>query len=88
MLSLSEVGSWINFAVFCIYRTSVGTASIGALVSISFYIILNISHAVIHARKIMPTAPKTYKTLFTDFKCSSNFLRIISYIFSFKFSMI
>lgn len=60
VLSLSEAGSWVTFCLFSAYRTKFGNVSIAAVIAILCYIGVNVSHAVVHTRKIIPMAPKSY----------------------------
>ena len=87
-LSIPEVLSWITFIVFCYYR--IGARGPTALASLALltYFIVNLAHAIVHPRKIVPNSLFSYKQLVSDYKCTTWFLNSIGYIVSFKFSLI
>jgi hypothetical protein len=59
-----------------------------AILALLTYCLINFSHALIHPRKIVPNAMASYKVLTEKYKCSSWFHRLISYVVSFKYSLI
>lgn len=59
-----------------------------AALGLLLYFIINFVHACIHPRKMVKNSLFTYKTLLVNYPCSTFLFRIISYIFSFKFSLI
>lgn len=48
---------------------------------------INLSHACIHPRKIVPNSLPSYKTLFSKHKCSTYSVQTVSTLVSFKFSL-
>ena len=52
------------------------------------YVCINCVHAIIHPRYMVPNTLYSYKQLLTDYKCGTFIARAISYLFSFKFSLI
>lgn len=52
------------------------------------YCLINFSHALVHPRKIVTVPTPSYTVLLEKHKCSTYFHRIISYIISFKYSLI
>lgn len=88
MLAFPEIGSWITFLVFHYFRR--GYLGSFALGSIAFfvYIIINLLHACIHPRLMVPYSLASYKSLISNYKNSTNLIRCLSYMFSFKFSLI
>lgn len=87
-LSLAEVGSWLTFCVFGALKVGFEVSSLTSIFAVIGYLILNVSHAVIHTREIIPQAPRNYQRLLANYKCHTNFVRFISYTVSFKFSQI
>ena len=59
-----------------------------AVLAIFTYSLINFSHAIIHPRKMVPNTLASYKTLISDHKCATGFHWTISYIVSFKYSLI
>jgi hypothetical protein len=88
LLSLLELGSWIAFLVFHYLRQGYGGSFFLAGIATLIYMLINLIHMVIHIRMMVPNSTATYKSLANNFKCSTYSLRIISYLFSFKFSLI
>ena len=98
-MSIPEILSWANFIVFIIYRVSTekketkfsnalkGEAAL-AILATGIYVIINLVHACVHSRKMVPRSLISYKTLVNEYKCSTWFFRLLSYLFSFKFSLI
>ena len=90
--SLPEVAAWITFTIMVRYRYNdyilqEPTFILGCFTLI-LYSILNLMHAYIHPFKMAPNSMFSYKLLLNNYKYSSWTLRIISFIFSFKFSLI
>ena len=88
LLAIPEVLSWANLIVFLIYRIGLKSATALAILATGIYVIINLVHACVHSRKMVPRSLISYKTLVNDYKCSTWFFRLISYLFSFKFSLI
>jgi len=87
-LSLPEVGSWICFIAFTMYRVGAIGPTLLAAIALLMYAVINLAHAIIHPRKMVPHTLFSYKTLVNEHKCSTMFFRIVSYLISFKFSLI
>jgi hypothetical protein len=49
---------------------------------------INISHAIFHPRQMHPNSLPTYKDLYVNYPCGTCMARFISYLVSFKFSLI
>lgn len=88
MLSLAEVGSWFTFLIFAAHRRGVDYPAVGMILAIIVYLGLNITHAVLHSKKMIANTPKEYKKLILEYKAFSWTIRIISYSVSFKFSLL
>ena len=93
--SLPEVAAWWTFAVMVGYRyrekfNPVPTDPVFSLavIAILLYCIVNWVHMCIHPRKMVPNTLFSYKTLLTNYKCSTWCFQVISYLFTFKFSLI
>lgn len=89
--SIPEVLSWGCLIWFMWYRVgeerrtyATGLAAIAAIL----YLCINFVHAIIHPRYMVPTTLYSYKQLITDYKCGTFIARAISYIISYKFSLI
>lgn len=63
-------------------------ATMLALIAFLTYCLINLSHALIHPRKIVPNTLQTYKDLMIKHKCSTFFHQGVSYVVSFKYSLI
>jgi hypothetical protein len=91
-LSIPEVASWITFTVMVYYRTAryvtLDPVFVVAVLACIMYAIINFVHAIVHPRKIVPSSPLHYKILISDYKCSTFLFRTISYLISYKFSLI
>lgn len=88
MLSLPELGAWITFLVFHYYRRGyLGAFALGSI-ALMIYVMINLLHACIHPRRMVPNSLHSYKALTSNYKCSTYLMRTISYLFSFKFSLI
>lgn len=88
LLSIPEILSWANFIVFLIYRLGLKGSAAMAILATGIYVIINLVHACVHSRKMVPRSLISYKTLVNEYKCSTWFFRLLSYLFSFKFSLI
>ena len=89
LVSFCELGSWITFTIFSIFRTQfLSYSSLGGQIAIGLYLIINIVFAVIHSTKMLREASETYNTLATQYKHSTNCLRCMSYTMTFKFSLV
>ena len=92
-LSIPEAAAWVTFVAMVYHRTGGGlfpvdpVFAMGAL-AILFYMIVNLVHAIIHPRRMVPDSLFSYKVLLTNYKCSTFLFRTISYLVSFKFSLI
>ena len=84
--SLPEVAAWCTFVVMVGWRSR-SHVFVLACLALLFYAIVNAVHAWIHPKKMVPNSLFSYKMLLTNYK-SSNFLLNVSYLFSFKFSLI
>ena len=91
-LSIPEMASWLTFVGMVFYRTSRdGTfepAFVLSAMGVILYMIVNLVHACVHPRRMVPNTLFSYKTLLANYKCSTFLFRITSYIISFKFSLI
>ena len=88
MLSLCEVGCWIAFLVFHFLEFGyLGSFALGAMASL-VYIMLNLIHACVHPRRIVPNSEQSYKVINRNYRCSTMLVRLISYFETFKFSLL
>lgn len=88
ILAFPELGSWIAFLVFHYFRRGyLGSFALGSI-AIFVYLIINLLHACIHPKLMVPYSLASYKALISNYKTSTNFIRFLSYMFSFKFSLI
>jgi hypothetical protein len=88
MLAWCELASWITFLTFHFIEYGYERAFIFGAGALGFYLILNLVHAIVHCRSIVPQSLQSYKVLHTNYKCNTYFVRTLSYLFSFKFSLI
>ena len=86
--SIPEVLSWVCVTWFMWHRTGQNPATALASLSCLMYVCINCVHAIIHPRYMVPNTLYSYKQLLTDYKCGTFIARAISYIVSFKFSLI
>lgn len=86
--SLPEVGSWICLILLLWERQGESIASSLATLAAMFYVLINLVHMVFHPRYMVPNTLYSYKQLLTEYKCSTFMARAVSYLVSFKFSLI
>ena len=87
--SLLEVFAWATFIYLVYDRTGELNLTLYlAALACLFYVCLNTVHAIWHPRYMVPTALYSYKQLLTNYKCGTFIARAISYIITFKFSLI
>ena len=90
--SLPEVAAWYTFVIMVgwRYREKLPDDPVFILgcLALLLYAIVNAVHACIHPRKMVPNTLFSYKTLLTNYKCSTFLFSVISYLFTFKFSLI
>jgi len=87
-LSVAETMAWVTLTgFFYIKKGEKGpTALAGGAVLMS--ITLNLAHACMHPRKIVPNSLPSYKQLFSKYKCSTYMVMTVSCLISFKYSLI
>ena len=88
LLAIPEVLSWCALAVLYYFNTGLLGAFTLAAAALFMYAVINFTHAIVHPRKIVPNSLYSYKALAEDYKHSTLFFRVISYVVSFKFSLI
>ena len=88
LLAIPEVLSWCTLVVLYYFKTGPLGAFMLAAAALFIYAVINFSHAIVHPRKMVPNSHNSYKALGIEYKHSTLFLQVISYIFSFKFSLI
>ena len=86
--SIPEVLSWACVTWWMIHRVGQTPHSALAALACLMYVCINCVHAIIHPRYMVPNTLYSYKQLLTDYKCGTFIARAISYIVSFKFSLI
>jgi hypothetical protein len=87
-LSIPEIMAWVNFIVFLYLRIGMELQTPLAIIALACYMIINFVHAIIHPRKMVPNSLFSYKALVTEHKCSTYYHRTVSYLISFKYSLI
>lgn len=88
LLAIPEILSWCTLLVLYYFKTGFFGAFTLAAAALFMYAVINFSHAIVHPRKIVPNSHNTYKALCTEYKHSTRFMQVISYLISFKFSLI
>ena len=88
LLSLCEMGSWITFIVFKDVRQGKSGVTALALIALGMYVMINLLHACIHSRNMLPKTQPSYKKLNYNYKFWAYTIRAISYLFSYKFSLL
>ena len=87
--SIPEVLAWGTLIWFMWARVENENYATGlAVIACIFYVCLNSVHAIIHPRYMVPNSLYSYKQLLTEYKCGTFMARAISYLISFKFSLI
>lgn len=86
--SLPEVGSWVCVIYFMYEKVGQSVPTMLAALAALIYFCINSVHAIIHPRYMVPDSPEQYKKVISDYPCGSCFARFISYLLSFKFSLI
>ena len=86
--SLPEVGSW-GCLIYLMYE-KVGQSETFYLAALAamIYICINLVHAIVHPRYMVPSAQESYQKLSRDYPCGTCFARFLSYLLSFKFSLL
>lgn len=88
LLAIPEIISWCTLCVFYYFRVGLLGAFTLAAAATLMYAAINFTHAIVHPRKMVPNSLYSYKMLAENYKCNTYFCRVISYTFSFKFSLI
>ena len=86
--SLPEVGAWACLIWLLWERQGQSYASALATLAAMFYVFINLVHMIFHPRYMVPNTLYSYKQLLTEYKCSTFLARAVSYLVSFKFSLI
>lgn len=86
--SIPEVLSWGCVIWFMWHRIGQSEATALAALAALMYICINCVHALIHPRYMVPNTLPSYKQLLQEYKCGSSIARGLSYVISFKFSLI
>lgn len=88
-LSLAEIGSWITLTVFLYFRLGyLGYAFIGCAASVLISFVINLIFIGIHQRLIIPNSLTSYKRVLDEHKFASYSILAISYIVSYRFSLL
>ena len=86
--SIPEVLSWGCLIWFMWNRIGQSEATGLAALAAMCYVCINLVHAIFHPRYMVPNTLYSYKVLLTDYKCGTFIARSLSYLISFKFSLI
>jgi len=86
--SLPEVGSWGTVIWFMYDRIGQSEATILAAVAALMYICFNLVHSCYLGRYMAPAALPSYTEVRKNYPCGTRFAYMISFLFSFKFSLI
>lgn len=99
LISLPEIFAWVIYIVFLFldigyksYKLELGSLlrvpTVLAITAFVTYCIINFSHALMHPRKMVPNSLPSYQTLVEQHKCTTRFHWTISYLITFKYSLI
>lgn len=102
LISIPEILSWINYIVFLFVTIDYKKVTYGnvlldkergvpaflACLAFLTYCIINFTHALIHPRKMVPNVAESYKTVIEQHKWTTRFHWVVSYVVSFKYSLI
>ena len=87
--SIPEVLAWVCLNWFMWHRVaSESYATSLAVIAAILYVCINTVHAIIHPRYMVPNTFDNYKLILEQYKCGTFMVRVISYVISFKFSLI
>ena len=86
--SLPEVGSWGYLIYLMWLRIGQSEATALAALAALMYVCINCVHAIIHPRYMVPNTLDSYKKLMKNYACGTGLARTISYLISFKFSLV
>jgi len=102
LISIPEILCWINYIVFLFVKIDYKKYSVSnvlldkelavpaflAVLALFTYFLINFSHALIHPRKMIPNVAESYKVVMEHYKWTTRFHWTISYVVSFKYSLI
>jgi len=88
LLSVPEFLSWIHLTVKLNGLLGLTTPTILSLTASIIYFVINIVHSILHPRNMIREAPFSYKNLVIRYACSTWFFRLVSYVLTYKFSLI
>lgn len=88
MLAVSELGSWLSFLIFHLKSHGYGGSFAIGILAIVFYAILNILHAFVFNRSILPKSLHTYKAIHSNFRRLTKLVMWASLWVSFRISLI
>lgn len=88
LLSLAEIGSWITLGIFIYSRTAMSLPFIGVAASVALSFLINFIFIGIHQRLIIPNSLTSYKRVLTEHKKMSYLILAISYVFSYRMSLL
>jgi hypothetical protein len=102
LVCLPELGAWVTYIVFLFY--TVGYKEVKqanpltnmqtkvpaglALIALGTYMVINFIHALIHPRKMIPNSAASYKSMAQKQSCTTHYHACVSYLLSFKYSLI
>ena len=88
LLCFAEIGSWITLCIFVYFKFGFSYYLIPPCAAVILYIMLNLIHACVHRSRIIKNSLDSYKNLELNHKCNFVFVRVISFIVSYKFSLL
>ena len=98
LVSLPEIFAWITYIVFLfaeigyksfkLQNNFLRVPTMLAVLAFGTYCLINFSHALMHPRKMVPNAMPSYQVLVEHHKGTTRFHWAISYLVSFKYSLI
>lgn len=102
LVSLPEMGAWITYIVFLFVTIDYRSYTTGnafkddekripawlACIGLATYCLINFSHALMHPRRMVPNTSESYKKLSKTHKWGTRFHQWVSYLISFKYSLI
>ena len=86
--SLPEIGAWGTVIYFMFDKIGQSEATALAALGALMHVCINVVHAIIHPRYMVPVTLDSYKKIRKDYPCGSGFAMFLSYLLSFKFSLI
>lgn len=87
-MSIPELFSWITFLAFYQARKGAGGSFAIGLCGILIYAVLNLIHAIVHPRQMIPQSMSSYKAVNKNYRFSSFLIKTTSYCCSFKYSLL